>query len=97
MTEVHSFGQLPVIAHAWNKDQTRKMMIELEKEREKSCSFLELALSLGKNDVRIYQKQSGKWKLIHTLSEHLSRILAIDWAPNTNRIVTASAVSSFDG
>jgi len=23
MTEVHSFGNLPVIAYAWNKDRTR--------------------------------------------------------------------------
>ena len=53
-------------------------------------------MSLGKNDIRIYQKQAGKWKLIHTLAEHLSRVLAIDWAPKTNRIVTASAVRSAD-
>ncbi|CAF1210102.1 unnamed protein product [Adineta steineri] len=73
MTEVHSFGNLPVIAHAWNKDRTQ------------------IAVSLGKNDLRIYNKQAGKWKLTHTLCEHLSRVLAIDWAPKTNRIVTASA------
>ncbi|CAF1630618.1 unnamed protein product, partial [Adineta ricciae] len=73
MTEVHSFGNLPVIAHAWNKDRTQ------------------IAVSLGKNDVRIYHKQAGKWKLMHTLTEHLSRVLAIDWAPKTNRIVSASA------
>ena len=53
---------------------------------------LEIAVSLGKNDVRIYHKQAGKWKLMHTLTEHLSRVLAIDWAPKTNRIVSASAV-----
>ncbi|CAF3006066.1 unnamed protein product [Rotaria socialis] len=73
MTEVHSFGNLPVIAHSWNKDRTQ------------------IAVSLGKNDVRIYQKKDGKWRLIHTLSEHLSRVLAIDWAPQSNRIVSASA------
>lgn len=27
MTEVHSFGNLPVIAHAWNKDRTRMLSI----------------------------------------------------------------------
>jgi hypothetical protein len=48
---------------------------------------------LGKNDVRIYHKVAGKWKLIHTLCEHLSRVLAIDWAPKTNQIVSASAVN----
>jgi hypothetical protein len=48
---------------------------------------------LGKNDVRIYYKVAGKWKLSHTLCEHLSRVLAIDWAPKTNQIVSASAVN----
>lgn len=57
-------------------------------------SFLsEIAVSLGKNDIRIYHKVGGKWQQIHTLTEHLSRVLAIDWAPSTNCIVTASAVS----
>lgn len=54
--------------------------------------LIEIAVSLGKNDVRIYEKSAGKWKLVHTINEHLSRVLAIDWAPNTNRIVSASAV-----
>lgn len=57
-------------------------------------SDLEIAVSLGQNDLRIYQKVAGKWKLIHTLTEHLSRVLAIDWAPKTNQIVSASAVRS---
>ncbi|CAF1072694.1 unnamed protein product [Adineta steineri] len=73
MSEIHSFGNLPIIAHSWNKDRTQ------------------IAVSLGKNDVRIYQKVASKWKLTHTLCEHLSRVLAIDWAPKTNQIVTASA------
>jgi hypothetical protein len=30
MTEIHSFGNLPVIAHAWNKDRTR---MKVEKKR----------------------------------------------------------------
>lgn len=54
---------------------------------------IEIALSLGRNDVSIFQKVAGKWKLIHTLREHLSRVLAIDWAPKTNQIVSASAVN----
>jgi WD40 repeat protein len=54
--------------------------------------IIEIAVSLGKNDVRIYHKTAGKWKLVHTLTEHLSRVLAIDWAPKSNRIVSASAV-----
>lgn len=61
-------------------------------KRNVFLSFQEVAVSLGKNDVRIYQKVAGKWKMIHTLTEHLSRVLAIDWAPKTNQIVSASAV-----
>lgn len=57
---------------------------------------IEIAVSLGKNDVRIYHKVTGKWKLTHTLCEHLSRVLAIDWAPKTNQIVSASAVNIFN-
>jgi hypothetical protein len=49
-------------------------------------------VSLGNNDVRIYHKTNGKWILTYTLCEHLSRVLAIDWAPKTNQIVSASAV-----
>lgn len=92
MTEVHSFGNLPVIAHAWNHDRTRMTFQLFDSNIQKKICFIEIAVSLGKNDVRIYQKQAGKWRLIHTLSEHLSRVLAIDWAPKTNRIVSASAV-----
>lgn len=61
-----------------------------------NCVVLEIAVSLGKNDVRIYHKQGGKWVWSHTLSEHLSRVLSIDWAPKTNRIVTSSAVRITD-
>ncbi len=91
MTEIHSFGNLPVIAHAWNKDRTR-MFIYLFKTNFFIFDSIEIAVSLGKNDVRIYHKVAGKWKLTHTLCEHLSRVLAIDWAPKTDRIVSASAV-----
>ena len=92
MTEVHSFGNLPVIAHAWNKDRTRRSTESFARSLESVSDALEIAVSLGKSDVRIYQKVAGKWKLTHTLSEHLSRVLAIDWAPKTDRIVSSSAV-----
>lgn len=93
MTEIHSFGNLPVIAHAWNRDRTRMKWFHFI--HHLNLFFLiEIAVSLGKSDIRIYHHVSGKWKLIHTLTEHLSRVLAIDWAPKSNRIVTASAVRS---
>jgi actin related protein 2/3 complex subunit 1A/1B len=96
MTEIHSFGNLPVIAHAWNKDRTRTLFYFIYSKYFFYVKiFTEIAVSLGKSDVRIYHKTAGKWKLVHTLCEHLSRVLAIDWAPKTNRIVSASAVRIF--
>jgi len=50
-----------------------------------------LALSLNNSDVKIYKKAGGKWAETDTLSEHGQRVTGIDWAPNSNRIVTCSA------
>lgn len=75
-----------IICHAWNKDRTQ------------------LAISANSNDVLIYGKNgpSGKWELQYTLTEHTSKCLSIDWAPNSNRILTCGAdknayVWNFDG
>lgn len=50
-----------------------------------------LAISPNNNEVHIYHKQNGKWSLNSTLSQHDLRVTSIDWAKNTNRIVTCSA------
>jgi len=50
-----------------------------------------LALSLNNSDVKIYKKAGAKWSETDTLSEHGQRVTGIDWAPNSNRIVTCSA------
>ncbi|BFZ03658.1 hypothetical protein BsWGS_06697 [Bradybaena similaris] len=50
-----------------------------------------LALSLNDSDVKIYKKAGAKWQETDTLSEHGQRVTSIDWAPNSNRIVTCSA------
>ena len=57
------------------------------------CAFLELALSANSKDVIIYTKTAGKWIASNVLSEHTSKVLGIDWAPNSNQIVTCGAVS----
>lgn len=50
-----------------------------------------LALSLNNNEVNIYKRQGAEWRLEETLSGHDLRVTGIDWAPNTNRIVTCGA------
>lgn len=63
----------------------------------------QIALSPNSKDVLIYTKtSSGGWQLTQTLNEHSSKVLSIDWAPNSNSIVTCGAdknayVWSYDG
>jgi len=75
MTEIFKFGVEPITCHAWNADRTK------------------VALSLNDSEVNIYARQpgTGEWAVEHTLQGHDLRITGIDWAPNTNRIVTCSA------
>jgi len=41
-------------------------------------------------EVHIYTRTSSGWKKEHTLTEHDKLVTSIDWAPNSNRIVTCS-------
>nr|SVE75107.1 EOG090X05RK [Daphnia dolichocephala] len=50
-----------------------------------------LAISPNSPEVHIYHFQRGEWKLEEILKEHDLKVTGIDWAPNTNRIVTCSA------
>jgi len=50
----------------------------------------DVAVSLNSNDAQIYSRVGSDWKVTETLSEHDKLITSIDWAPNSNRIVTAS-------
>ncbi|CAG2173443.1 unnamed protein product, partial [Oppiella nova] len=50
-----------------------------------------VALSPNNNEVHIYQREGIKWTLSHNLNQHDLRITSIDWAANSNRIVTCSA------
>jgi len=77
MSEKHNFGVNPITCHAWNKDRTQ------------------VALSPNNHEVHIYQRGGGgsgsDWTLVDILSQHDLRVTGIDWAPNTNRIVTCAA------
>ncbi|PAV23825.1 actin ARPC3 [Pyrrhoderma noxium] len=55
-----------------------------------SADRTEVCLSLNSNEAQILRKQGAEWKTIETLAEHDKVITSIDWAPNSNRIVTAS-------
>jgi len=55
-----------------------------------SADRSQVALSLNTNDVQIFTRQGPEWVSTETLSEHDKVITSIDWAPNSNRIVTAS-------
>ncbi|KAF5315786.1 hypothetical protein D9611_004808 [Ephemerocybe angulata] len=50
----------------------------------------QLCVSLNNNDAQILSRKGSEWVLNETLAEHDKLITSIDWAPNSNRIVTAS-------
>lgn len=77
MTEVlNLYVNGSITCHAWNKDRTQ------------------IALSPNSKDVLIYSRKTvdaNVWRLEQTLSEHSSKVLSIDWAPESNNIVTCGA------
>ena len=51
-----------------------------------------LALSHNNNEVEVWEQGgAGGWREVERLEQHDLRVNDIDWAPNTNRIVTCSA------
>ncbi|CAB0004805.1 unnamed protein product [Nesidiocoris tenuis] len=75
MSEKYSFGVNPITCHAWNKERSQ------------------LASSPNNHEVHIYQRGGPgcEWPLTDVLEQHDLRVTGIDWAPNTNRIVTCAA------
>ncbi|KAJ7026287.1 actin-related protein ARPC3 [Mycena alexandri] len=55
-----------------------------------SADHKQVAVSLNSTDAQIFTRQGASWTLTETLAEHDKLITSIDWAPNSNRIVTAS-------
>ncbi|CAF0723929.1 unnamed protein product [Brachionus calyciflorus] len=51
----------------------------------------QIAVSLNSKEVYIYSKSGNSWSLTQTLTDHSARVLSIDWAPQTNRIVTCGS------
>ncbi|CAG8595551.1 34420_t:CDS:2, partial [Racocetra persica] len=50
----------------------------------------EVAVCPNNNEVHIYQKSGKSWNLIHALAEHDKLVTSIDWAPESNQLVTCS-------
>lgn len=50
----------------------------------------EIAISPNNHEVHIYKRDGTDWKLVDNLNQHDLRVMAIDWAKNTNRIVTCA-------
>ncbi|KAE8300414.1 hypothetical protein D5F01_LYC00552 [Larimichthys crocea] len=51
----------------------------------------QIALCPNNHEVHIYKKDGTKWNKIHELKEHNGQVTGIDWAPDSNRIVTCGA------
>ena len=74
--------------------------------KRSDMTIAEIAVSLNSNHAQIYARQGSEWIQTETLAEvsrhhpnrdfeleglqHDKIITSIDWAPNSNRIVTAS-------
>jgi actin related protein 2/3 complex subunit 1A/1B len=58
-----------------------------------SSFFTELAISPNSHEVVIYKKQGSGWEKAYTLTEHTQRVTSIDWAPESNTLLTCGAVS----
>lgn len=50
----------------------------------------QIAVSLNSHEAQVYSRQGSEWVATETLAEHDKTITSIDWAPHSNRIVTAS-------
>eukprot|EP00057_Strongylocentrotus_purpuratus_P033268 XP_790807.2 PREDICTED: actin-related protein 2/3 complex subunit 1A [Strongylocentrotus purpuratus] len=51
----------------------------------------QVAVSANSQEVDIYEKKGTSWNKKYTLGEHTQRVTSIDWAANSNRIVTCGS------
>jgi actin related protein 2/3 complex subunit 1A/1B len=50
----------------------------------------EVAICPNSNEIQIYVREGNEFALEYTLAQHDSVVTGIDWAPNTDRIVSCS-------
>lgn len=95
----YHLGDNPVTSHSWNANRTRKFDVFFTNSitflKIVSLKYIEIAVIPNSNEVQIYKYEPNvsDWTLLDNLDQHGLLITGIDWAPNTNRIVTCSAVS----
>uniref|UniRef100_A0A2R8PAZ5 Actin-related protein 2/3 complex subunit n=1 Tax=Callithrix jacchus TaxID=9483 RepID=A0A2R8PAZ5_CALJA len=53
----------------------------------KDCT--QIAICPNNHEVHIYEKSGAKWSKVHKLKEYNGQVTSIDWAPESNRIVTS--------
>ena len=53
-------------------------------------------MSPSNTEVHIYTKKGSKWEVEHVLREHGSRVTGMDWAPQSDCLVTCGAVSLYN-
>ncbi|VDP54029.1 unnamed protein product [Heligmosomoides polygyrus] len=80
-----NLGIGPITCHAWNKDRTLDVSDDLL-----TAFDLEIAVSASSNEICIFTWRNGDWVNTFTLAEHDLPVTGLDWAPNTNRIVSCS-------
>ncbi|XP_064622721.1 actin-related protein 2/3 complex subunit 1A-A-like isoform X2 [Lineus longissimus] len=51
----------------------------------------QVAISPNNHEVVIYKKRGSGWEKTDTLTEHTQRVTSIDWAPESNRLLTCGA------
>ncbi|KIH44745.1 WD domain, G-beta repeat protein [Ancylostoma duodenale] len=91
-----NMGIGPITCHAWNKDRTRGLIFSQcmsEKRvvrRNILQTVIEVAVSASSNEIHIFAWRNGDWVNTATLAEHDLPVTGLDWAPNTNRIVSCS-------
>jgi len=67
-----------------------------------NCSKLVVGLANTNAEVYDFNPTTRKWIKTAVLKDHISRVTGVDWAPNTNKIVTCGAdrnayIWEFDG
>lgn len=80
-------GTDPITCHAFNADSSQIILSRNNNEAE----IYEVSVKSNVSNFHRSGTSSGSWKLKNKLSAHDLRVTGVDWAPNSNRIVTCSA------
>lgn len=77
MTETFSFGEKPILCHAWSPDGAQVAISQKSRE-----------IQILRRSV---QNGAETFVLEHTLTEHTGKVLSLDWGKKTQRLLSAGA------